>query len=890
MQSWLWRWVEWRLQRDLPPMQQLTTLGDLAEDFDSRLQTSGRVRAELRLLRETRAVAVAYRTRHQQPHHRRPFMERLRLPETRLAIRRLAKQPAATLASVATLATAFAAALATWVLIDSVLLTPIQAHRPDRLQVVGERYQNPDGTLSNVSTTHVFTAVERVRSSGAFAEIAAIGRHYARVGDPSRPVSQEVAFITPSLFDVLGVRLARGPGFRAEDDREGAPLTTILSHHYWQTERGGAPDILGETIAIGTQTARIVGVTPEGFRGLDLANAPALYLPVHTAYDVLGTDMDYLGFGRSSSAMRFFMIVGRLPDGGAAERAAAALQALPALPRPSTLELLPLHVAALPEAARPNMHRFTQLLAATVCLLLLIGSLTVGLLVLVRSESRREELAICLALGATKWRLVRGVLAESVVLSACGLVFAVPLTIALLSAARTFELPGRISVDLLRLHLDVTAMLIGLAMAGLSTVIIGLVAGFVGVGGNIAELLRARTGATPRLSRRRTRQGLVIAQVAVTMVLLVGTGLFARSVLAALSLNAAYDPKNVVTTTLSLRGLPYAPADIDRFFIEVRDRMTASPTVLNAALRADQAGMNSGGRVEFNGEERVVPSFLSYTVVDDHYFSTLGLPILRGRDFLRTDSPTSPAVAIVSESLGRFVARGGDPLGMTVAEVFHRPGEPPDVMRIVGVVPDVVTNVTVLAPLTLYYPMAQRPPASASQTLYARTRTEAGSFARELRGVVDQLDPRVAPTEPITLAERIARQMAPQQFGAAILGALALVALILTLLGTFVIAETMAKARERELGVRAALGATARHLGGLIVHETVVLVGLGLVVGLGLTWVASSTVQALLYQVTPFDTPSLLIAATTMLVLALLVSARPALRATRVNVAVLLRD
>ncbi len=890
MQSWLWRWVEWRLQQDLPPMQRLTTLGDLAEDFDAHLQASGRLRAELRLLRETRAVALAYRTRHQQPHNRRPLVERLRLPETRLAIRRLAKQPAATLASVATLATAFAAALATWVLIDSVLLTPIQAHRPDQLQVVGERYLNRDGTPGTLSTSHVFTAVDRVRSTGAFAEVAAIGLYGARIGDPSRLVAQEVAFITPNLFEVLGVRLATGPGFHAADDHEGAPLTAILSHRYWQTERGGAPDIVGQTIAINTGTATIVGVAPKGFRGIDLTSAPVLFLPVHTAYDVLGTDMDYLGFGRSRSATSLFTFVGRLPDGRDAAQADTALRSLPALPRPTTLELLPLNVAALPEAARPNMHRFTRLLAATVCLLLLIGSLTVGLLVLVRSESRREELAMCLALGATKWRLVRGVLAESVVLSVCGLILAAPLTVALLSAARTFELPGRISVDLLRLHLDMPAILIGLTIAGLSTVIIGLVAGLVGVGGNIAELLRARTGATPRLSRRRTRQALVIAQVAVTMVLLVGTGLFARSVLAALSLNSAYGPENVVTTHLSLRGLPYAQADIDRFFTEVRDRLASGPTVVSAAFRADQAGMTRGGRVEFNGEEREVPSYLMYTVVDTHYFSTIGLPILHGRDFARTDTPTTPAVVIVSESLGRFVARGGDPLGMTVAEVFNRPGQPPATLRIIGVVPDVVTNVTVLEPLTLYYPMAQRAPASTSQTLYARTSMDAGLFAGELRRVVDQLDPRVAPTEAITLAERIARQMAPQRFGAAILGALALVALILTLLGTFVIAETMARARERELGVRAALGATARQLGGLIVHETVVLVGLGLAVGLGLTWLASSTVEALLYQVTPFDTPSLVIASAAMLVLALLVSARPALRATRVNVAALLRD
>lgn len=215
-----------------------------------------------------------------------------------------------------------------------------------------------------------------------------------------------------------------------------------------------------------------------------------------------------------------------------------------------------------------------------------------------------------------------------------------------------------------------------------------------------------------------------------------------------------------------------------------------------------------------------MPSFLGYVHVDERYFDTVGLRILSGRDFSATDVEGAEPVGIVSESLARFIARGGNAVGMAITESSRRLARPgPDVVRIIGVVPDVVTNVNALEPLALYYTVRQKP-GSESQGLHVRSRRPAADLAGDIRRVVKRIDGRVAPSESLTMRDLIARQMAPQQFGAAVLGALATVALLLTLLGTYVIAEAMAKARERELGVRAALGATARHLSGLIVGES----------------------------------------------------------------------
>jgi predicted permease len=818
----------------------------------------------------------------------------LQMPEARLALRRLRRQPGATFAAIVTLATAFAAALATWILIDSVLLTPVPAaHEPERLMVVQERQLLPDGTLGQSYTALTFDRLDVIRSRPAFSSVTAIGHYPALVGRDTRPISREIALITANFFGTVGVSIAAGRDLTPDDDREGAPLAVLLAHSFWESEYRRDLSALGSTLRVGDATATIVGIASPLFRGVALGNAPALFMPARTAYDVLGRNFDFLAVGMpQASPVAMFQIIGRVPT-TRSPQAAVSMIGEHTYERRRTVRVTygaqPLAEAALPEAARPNMERFTRLLATTVGMLLLIGILSVGLLVLIRSESRREELAMCLALGASRMRLIRGVLAESAWLSVAGLALAVPLTSFLLAAARTYELPGRISVDWLAMAVDLDVVLLAAAVVVMATTLIGLMAAGVGLGGQVADVLRARAGATPRLSRRRTRQALIVAQVAVAMVLLVGTGLFARSVAAALRLNSAFAPAEVVTTNLSVRGFGYAPDETSRFFQQVRDNVGALPGIQSAALRSSPGSMNPGGTVTFNGEGRQLPSEMRFVYVDEHFFSTIGMPILHGRDFQPSDTATSELVGIVSESLGRFVSRGGDPLGMTVRETSRPINQPFAEVRIVGVVPDLVVRTYALEPLALYYTVRQKP-AAPSHELLVRSQLRSGLVGTEIRNVIERLDPRIAPSAFETLEDAMAKQMAPQQFGAAVLGALATVALLLTLLGTYVIAETMAKARERELGVRAALGATARHLGGLILTESIVLIGLGLVGGLGLTWLAASTVEALLYQTEPFDLTAIGLATVAILGLALLVSARPALRASRVDIAGLLRE
>jgi hypothetical protein len=292
-----------------------------------------------------------------------------------------------------------------------------------------------------------------------------------------------------------------------------------------------------------------------------------------------------------------------------------------------------------------------------------------------------------------------------------------------------------------------------------------------------------------------------------------------------------------------------------------------------------QGGMTSSGQIIIDGEPRKFPSTVSYVAVDDRYFRTMGMPVLRGRDFTPEDTATSPLVVIVSESFGRMLAKGGDPVGHKITETNRRIDQPFAVVDVVGVVPDVVTNVAVLEPLVIYYSFAQKA-SSTSATLVMRAASDPVAAMGEARSVIRQLDPAVKPASMLTMQERIGQQMGPQRFGATVLG----------MLGMYVLAESMAAGRQREMGIRAALGATRTALGGLVLTQTVRLVGLGLLIGFGLAWIGAGTIRSFLFQVQPFDPTTLVAVSATILGLAVAVSLKPAIAAARMDVARVLRD
>lgn len=811
------------------------------------------------------------------------------MDDIRLALRRLGKRPGATLASIVTLACAIGATAATWSLVSAVLLSPLRVDDPERLFLVSLRYESARG--SGTSDSHTYRKYPAVRDAGVFDGLAAGGAPLpllVETGSSSR--MRDVFFASHDYFDTLGVRPAIGREFGPEEDTRGGPAVAVLSDRFWRSDFGASPDVIGRELAVRGRPVTVIGVAPARFRGLELAQAPDLYMPLH-AID-RSSDM-YSWFeepNRRASPIGFVRMVGRLPPGVSAAQAEGRLQALAAGEvGDATFVLTPAVTAAIPEASRAGVEQFSRLLVATVGLLLLIGCLTVGMLQLIRTEARRDEFAMCLALGATRARLARGVAIEGAVLAAAGALLSLPVSLALFSGVRAFELPGRISLDLLGLSLDGRVLAAAAGGAAIATLVVALVAGVFGAAANIADVLRSRSGATPRLTRRRTRAFLVMAQVAVAVVLVLGAGLFARSVMRALNLNAGFDTGRLVTGGINLTAYGYAPPRARVFFDTLRARLDANPAFASVSLSGSPGGMTTRGKVEIDGEARQLPSFLAYANIDERYFSTVGQTVTRGRDFNRDDRAGAPLVAIVSESLARSLADGGNPIGHRVAEFFNRAGQPPDTMEIVGVVPDVVSNVREIEPLVIYRPLAQHAGAPPSR-ITLRASGDVNVAIREAMTVVRQIDPAITAPTFLTMDRQILNQMGPQRFGMLVMGTLGTIAVLLAALGIYVLAETMASMRRRELGIRAALGASRSQLGGLVVSETARLVGLGLVVGLALAWLGAGTIRAFLFQVEPVDPTTIGVVAGLILVLALIVTARPAIQAARVDLGRVLRE
>jgi predicted permease len=550
--------------------------------------------------------------------------------------------------------------------------------------------------------------------------------------------------------------------------------------------------------------------------------------------------------------------------------------------------LTPINLSAIPYSARGGMSQFARLLGSTVALLLLIGGGTVGMLLLIRTEARREELALCVALGASRGRLARGIVMEGSLLAAAGALLAVPVSWWLFRGSGAFQLPGGINIGRLELAVDARAVAAAGTAALLATILISLIAATFGLTASAAESLRSRGGSTPRMARRRTRAALVTAQVAVAMVLVAGAGLFARSMASALSLNGGLGMDRVVTGELNLRPYGYTIPRATAFFDDLQARLRGNASIESVAFSASRGGM--GGKLGIDGVLRQFPTDVWFTAVDENYFRTLGVRATAGRDFTDADRMGAPLVAIVSESFARQLADdGGNPLGRRVTMPFSRAGQPPDVIEVVGVVGDVITRVSVLQPLDMYLPMRQSDP-SLWRMLAVRTAGEADGARREIMSAIKAADSAVVPGTLLTLEEQIGRQMAAQRFGALVLGTLGIIAVLLTILGTYVLAESMAAMRMREMGIRAALGASRRQLGAIVMAETGRLVGFGLVVGLGLAWLGANTIRAFLFQVQPLDPLTLTAVAGTILTLALIVSVRPALRAARVDLGTVLKD
>jgi hypothetical protein len=377
-----------------------------------------------------------------------------------------------------------AASVAAWTLLSKVLIHPLPVGDPDRLVVVAARRSQraPTGPSNVVELNHLYPVLSLVRQNRLFGEVAASGALRLPVGVNSVVTQGLVSFVSAGFFNTLRVKLPIGREFTVDEDHRGAPAVAIVSDRVWRQNFGASPAVLGQTVTIAGKAATIVGVLPRGFRGLDLSAEPDIYLPLQVIAEFDPNNW-FAEPGRPGSPMSWVRIIGRLEPDMSVDRAAARLKSIGDSGEfgGRAFELVSVNTASLATRFRPDLQRFARLLTIVVGLLLLMASSTVGVLLLVQTEARQKEFYVCLALGASRLRLVTGIMVEGVILSTTAAVLALPLSAWLMNSVRMFQLPGRVAIDSLDLRVAGAsfAAVAGAAVMAMAT--IALVAGVVGV-------------------------------------------------------------------------------------------------------------------------------------------------------------------------------------------------------------------------------------------------------------------------------------------------------------------------------------------------------------------------------------------------------------------------
>jgi predicted permease len=738
-----------------------------------------------------------------------------------------------------------------------------------------------DFTMSETSYP-VLRDLERLRSfsalGGFFSTKASLGR-----GAEARRVRTVLA--TPSFLRMLGVKPELGRLFA---DSEGQPgqqsFVALLGDDLWRRGFGRAADVLGRQVKVGSDSYTIVGVLPRGFTGVDL-EAADLWLPMNAAGRFAGREW------ATERGVLFLEIVGRLrpktPEAAAAREATAVLRtgtAEAGEPRPAArVSLGPIQRARGPEA--PAAVKVTAWLSGISWIVLLVSCANVASLLLLRGLDRRRELAMRLALGAPRGRLARSLLFEGVLLAALGAV----------AALGVFVL---MSVILHRLVLPEAAVRIGvldLRTAGIVTVVAaaaGLLSGAVpALWASRSDLMASiRAGVRESLpGRSRWTAALAAGQIALTFVLLMGAGEFARSLANVLHLDLGLEADRVAVATVDLTTAEYSRTRVDEIFRSAQERVRRLPGVRSASLAATVPFESSmADSLSVPGVDRL-PQLATggpyVNGVSEDFFATTGTPVLRGRPFTPQDRTGAAPVAIVNQTMARLLWPGGNALG----RCLKVGGREAPCSTVVGVVKDARRSELQEAPTMQYYIPLWQARKLASRALFVRAAGDPALLLGPVRREFQAVNPNLPFVEVRPLADLLAPQIHPWRMGAAVLTLFGLLALVLAIAGLYgVIAHSLAR-RTYELGIRVALGAQWRDIRWLAIRQGLGIGLAGVAAGLLLTLSTARFVEPLLFHVSASDPVLLIAAAAIVLLVSLLAGYAPSRRVRRLDPNVALR-
>jgi macrolide transport system ATP-binding/permease protein len=807
------------------------------------------------------------------------------IADVRYSVRSLLKHPGLTASAVLSLGLGIGANTTIFTWVQAVLFRPIpMAADPGAIRIAA--MENRDGQSRSWS----YPNFQDFRDRATLVEVVAQDDQTFSIAVDDTAERTWGGLVSGNFFHVMGLQPAAGRFFTASDDvTPGGHPVAVISYAYWQRRFRGDAAIVGRQVTINNTPMTIVGVAPEGFIGSFLGIASSAWVPMAMQQAMMGGDrLTQRGNGWMQAIVRLKPFVSQAQ----ADAEAASIMAQLEREHPQFNEGRRLRIVQTWEAPFGAATVLTPVLAVLtilVALVLVIACANVANLLLSRAVSRRREVAVRLSLGASRARLVRQLLTESLMLSFAAGIAGVVMAYWTMDVIMAFVPPVDLPLDL-GLRMDGMTLVFAIAVSAITGVLFGLAPALQASSPQMITALKeeGRSGSGGRTTGR-LRGALVVSQVAVCLVLLVGAALFLRSFIAAQTLSPGFDADRLVTASMDMFPSGYTGERYRDFQRRALDAVAALPGVESAAFGSRIPigfGGNNSTTVRIDGyqpreNEEVV---INYSTVSARYFQTMGIPVRAGREYDDTDTATSPRTIVINETMARRYWPDGNALGKVM-----RFG--PNASEVIGIVADAKYNSINERPLPqLFVPMARSE--VSTLRLFVRTSGNPGPLVAEVRNALRTLDPNLPIYDARTLHEHMQGAVFAQRMAANLLGAMGALALLLAAIGLYGVMAYAVNQRTQEIGIRLALGASPASLLNMIVGQGMTLTGIGLVIGLALALAAFGSIGAvrtLLPGISPLDPVTFVAVPVVLVAIAFLATWIPARRAGKVDPLVALR-
>jgi putative ABC transport system permease protein len=810
--------------------------------------------------------------------------------DARYGLRMLLKSPGFTIVALLSLALGIGANTAIFSMVSGFLWAPLPVDQPGQLVSIFTTDTKNPGPLP---TSHL-NYIDYRDKNEAFSDLLAYTFAGVSLSGTSGESKQLTAIVVSgNYFDVLGVKALLGRTFLPDEDKTpGTRPVVVLSYSSWQRDFGGDPSIVNRTISLNRHDYSVVGIAQKDFTGTDLGGGPDLWVPM-MMHDQVQPGFDWYNTRRGL----FLSMIGRLKPGLKVAQARASMSALGSQLEDEyrkdnegrNVRLIPLLTARKDPTGDGQVGKTTIELMGVAGIVLLIACANVTNLLLARATKRKREIAIRLAMGAGRSRLIRQLMTESLLLSVAG--GAIGLLVAVWSKDVLRSLiPFGFGPSPQDAGLDPRMIIFALVISILSGVLFGLAPALQASKADLVPTLKGEITmqAGSRRFRFNLRKALVVGQVGLSLFALITAGLFVRSLQKAQSVNPGFNVNNVVLMAFNLGREGYSEAQGRNFHHQVVDRIRTVPGVINATVARDRPFGGGFSRSVFLEGQEPTPGGRGVLVQTNNiglkFFDTLGISLVRGRDFTETDGQQAPKVLIINEAMANRFWADQDPIGKRLKLFGDQ-----DYREVVGIVGDSKYNsLTEPRRPFLYIPLLQE--YAPQVNLHVRTSTDPKTLVAAMRSEVQAIDPSLPALNVQTLSERVENSLGGDRAQATLHGSAGLLALLLAAVGLYGVMSYTVAQRTREIGIRMALGAGRGNVMGLVLKQGVALVSAGVVLGLGAAFVINRLLFAgLLFGVSEVDPLTFIGTSGILLAVSLLASYIPARRATKVDPLIALR-